>query len=106
LSLEAGTRLGNYAVVSPLGAGGMGEVDRATDTKLGRDVAIKVLPPEVAQDPERLGRFKREAQLLAALNHPNVGTETRSIDRTTTTTTMDSFLMSTTWASTRRGNPT
>jgi Tol biopolymer transport system component len=67
-----GTRLGPYEIVSPLGAGGMGEVFRARDTKLNREVAIKVLPPDVAGDPERLARFKREAQLLAALNHPHV----------------------------------
>jgi serine/threonine protein kinase len=67
-----GRTLANYRITAALGAGGMGEVYRATDTKLGRDVAIKVLPPEVAQDPERLGRFKREAHLLAALNHANI----------------------------------
>jgi len=65
-------RLGPYEILSPLGAGGMGEVYRATDTKLRRDVAIKVLPAAFAEDKERLARFKREAQLLAQLNHPNI----------------------------------
>ncbi len=72
MRLSAGQRLGPYELLSPLGAGGMGEVYRARDTKLGRDVAIKVLTVEVAQDPERLARFGREAHLLAALNHPNI----------------------------------
>jgi len=72
MALAAGTRLGPYEILGPLGAGGMGEVYRATDTKLGREVAIKVLPLEVAQDPERLARFEREAKLLASLNHPNI----------------------------------
>src|SRR5262245_15118353 len=72
MSLAAGTRLGAYEIVSPLGAGGMGEVYRARDTKLGRDVAIKILPDGFTHDPERLARFQREAQLLAALNHPHI----------------------------------
>jgi len=72
MALEAGARLGSYEILAPLGAGGMGEVYRARDTKLGRDVAIKTLPPGVAGDAERLARFQREAQLLASLNHPHV----------------------------------
>ena len=72
MSFSPGQRLGPYTIVAPLGAGGMGEVWRATDTKLQRDVAIKVLPAEVAGDTARLARFQREAQLLAALNHPNI----------------------------------
>ncbi len=72
MNVAPGARLGPYSIVGPLGAGGMGEVWRATDTKLGRAVAIKVLPAEVAGDADRLARFKREAQLLASLNHPNI----------------------------------
>jgi serine/threonine protein kinase len=68
VGLTTGQRLGAYAVVAPLGAGGMGEVWRATDTRLGRDVALKLLPPEFASDPDRLARFEREAKLLAALD--------------------------------------
>src|SRR2546426_2521001 len=72
MGITTGTRLGPYEILSPLGAGGMGEVYRARDTKLNRDVAIKVLLPEVANDPDRLARFSREAQLLASLNHPHI----------------------------------
>jgi serine/threonine protein kinase len=67
-----GTKLGPYRIVSPLGAGGMGEVYRARDERLGRDVAVKVLPKTVADDPDRLARFEREARALAALSHPNI----------------------------------
>jgi Tol biopolymer transport system component len=74
MPLRAGQRLGHYEVLGPIGAGGMGEVYRATDTRLGREVAIKVLPEEFARDPERLARFQQEARVLAALNHPNIAT--------------------------------
>jgi serine/threonine protein kinase/Tol biopolymer transport system component len=72
MSLSRGDRLGPYEIVSAIGAGGMGEVYRAHDTKLGRDVALKVLPADFALDADRLERFKREAQFLASLNHPNI----------------------------------
>jgi serine/threonine protein kinase len=72
MALTSGTKLGPYEIVSPVGAGGMGEVYRARDTRLGRDVAIKVLPAAFSRDPERLRRFKQEAQVVAALNHPNI----------------------------------
>jgi serine/threonine protein kinase len=72
MPLDAGTRLGAYEVVSPLGAGGMGEVHRARDTKIGRDVALKILPESFVHDPERVARFQREAQVLGALNHPHI----------------------------------
>ena len=74
MSIAPGTRLGSYEVVAQIGAGGMGEVYRAHDTKLARDVAIKVLPANFVNDPERLSRFQREARMLAALNHPNIAT--------------------------------
>src|SRR5919204_195011 len=73
MTLSAGTRLGAYEIVGALGAGGMGEVYRARDTKLNRDVALKILAGEFALDPDRLARFRREAQVLASLNHPNIG---------------------------------
>jgi serine/threonine protein kinase len=72
MALVAGTRLGPYEILAPLGAGGMGEVYRARDSRLGRDVAIKVLPEAFASDPQRLARFEREAKTLASLNHPNI----------------------------------
>ncbi|HXH06916.1 MAG TPA: serine/threonine-protein kinase, partial [Vicinamibacterales bacterium] len=72
--LTPGTELGPYRIVAPLGAGGMGEVYQAQDLRLGRDVALKILPEAFAQDAERRGRFEREARLLASLNHPNIAT--------------------------------
>jgi serine/threonine protein kinase len=72
LALTPGTRLGVYEIVAPLGEGGMGQVWRATDTTLGRQVAIKILPDAFAADPERLARFEREAKTLASLNHPHI----------------------------------
>ena len=72
MSVSAGARLGVYEIIAPLGRGGMGEVYRATDTRLKRHVAIKVLPPVFAADPHRLARFQREAEVLASLNHPNI----------------------------------
>src|SRR2546428_9181610 len=72
MALEAGTRIGSFVVGTPLGEGGMGIVFRAHDTKLERDVALKLLPDHFADDPDRLARFRREAQLLASLNHPNI----------------------------------
>ena len=74
MSIAAGTRVGPYEVIAAIGAGGMGEVYRARDTKLGRDVALKILPDAFAHDVERLARFEREARTLAALNHPNIAT--------------------------------
>src|SRR5246500_212405 len=83
MSLASGSKLGPYEIVALIGAGGMGEGDRAPDPKLKRDVALKVLPDAFANDPERLARFTREAQVLASLNHPNIaqiyGVEDRAL---------------------------
>src|SRR5436309_1770634 len=72
MAMTPGSRLGPYEILSAIGAGGMGEVYRARDTKLNRDVALKILPDLFAADPERLARFTREAQTLASLNHPHI----------------------------------
>src|SRR5687768_2776316 len=72
MSLPNGTRVGPYLISEPLGAGGMGEVYRARDSKLNRDVALKVLPASFVDDPDRMARFEREAQVLASLNHPHI----------------------------------
>ena len=72
MPLAPGTRLGPYEILAQIGAGGMGEVYRAKDTKLKRDVALKVLPPALANNPDRLARFQREAEVLASLNHSNI----------------------------------
>jgi serine/threonine protein kinase len=74
MPLAAGTRFGPNEIFAPIGAGGMGEVYRARDTKLGRDVALKVLPEAFAHDAERMARFEREAQVLALLNHSHIAT--------------------------------
>src|ERR1700680_2474194 len=83
MPLSAGTKLGPYEILAPIGEGGMGEVYRARDTKLKRDVAIKILPEVFARDPERMARFQREAEVLASLNHPNIaaiyGVEERAL---------------------------
>src|SRR6266508_7039439 len=73
MTLLSGARLGQYEILAALGAGGMGEVYRARDSKLNRDVALKILPDTFAADAERIARFRREAQVLASLNHPNIG---------------------------------
>ena len=72
VAFSPGTRVGSYEIVSRIGAGGMGEVYRARDPRLGRDVAVKVLPSDIADDPERRARFEREARPLASLNHPHI----------------------------------
>src|ERR1700688_812522 len=74
MPLAVGTTLGHYEILAPIGAGGMGEVYRARDTKLKRDVALKVLPDAFARDTERMARFQREAEVLASLNHANIAT--------------------------------
>ena len=74
MPLSLGDKLGQYEVLGPIGAGGMGEVFRARDSRLGRDIAIKVLPAAMAHDPDRLARFRREARAVAALNHPHIVT--------------------------------
>src|SRR5215831_2059863 len=74
MALAVGTQLGSHEITALLGKGGMGEVYRARDTKLKRDVAIKILPNEFAHDADRLSRFQREAEVLASLNHPNIAT--------------------------------
>ncbi len=84
MAIRSGARLGPYEVVGPLGAGGMGEVYRARDTRLNREVAVKVLPPELSSDTDRLRRFEKEAQAASSLNHPNLVTiyEVDRIDST------------------------
>src|SRR6202162_3020195 len=72
MPLSAGAKLGPYEILALIGKGGMGEVYRARDTKLKRDVALKVLPASFARDPDRMARFQREAEVLASLNHPNI----------------------------------
>src|SRR5437867_5145344 len=72
MPLASGVRLGPYEIQAPLGAGGMGEVYRARDTRLGRDVAVKILPESFSRDPDRLHRFEQETRAVAALNHPNI----------------------------------
>jgi serine/threonine protein kinase len=83
MPLSVGDKIGPYEILAPIGASGMGEVYRARDTKLKRDVALKVLPETFAADPERMARFQREAEVLASLNHPNIaaiyGVEERAI---------------------------
>ena len=74
MALTNGTKLGPYEIVAPLGAGGMGEVYRAKDTRLGRDVAIKVLPPHLSESPELRERFEREARAISSLNHARICT--------------------------------
>jgi len=83
VALTPGSRLGAYEILSLLGVGGMGEVYRARDGALQRDVALKILPDSVAADPERLVRFRREAQVLASLNPPHIGAEKKKNEERT-----------------------
>ena len=92
MALAAGTRLGPYETLSLLGSGGMGEVYRARDTKLSRAVALKILPESFTHDPERLARFRREAQVLAALNHPHIGPSTVSMKQTASSFSCSNWL--------------
>jgi serine/threonine protein kinase len=80
MSLAIGTRLGPYEVIAPLGAGGMGEVYRGRDDKLGRDVALKILPESLADNTDSMERFQREARMLAALNHSNIASVCALVD--------------------------
>ncbi len=82
MALTPGTRLGVYEVSAKIGEGGMGEVCQARDTKLDRDVALKVLPEAFTSDPDRLARFEREAKVLASLNHPNIAASSLTTSRT------------------------
>jgi serine/threonine protein kinase len=72
MALTTGSRVGPYEITGSLGSGGMGDVHRARDTRLKRDIALKILPESFAADPDRLARFQREAEVLASLNHPNI----------------------------------
>lgn len=85
MPLPVGDKFGHFEILAPIGAGGMGEVYRARDSKLKRDVAVKVLPEAFARDPERMARFQRDAEVLASLNHPNIahiyGVEDRALVR-------------------------
>ncbi len=81
MALSEGTKIGPYEVIGLIGQGGMGEVWRAHDTKLDRDVALKVLPEAFTSDPDRLARFEREAKVLASLNHPFYGLEEGAVNR-------------------------
>ena len=87
MSLTVGSRLGHYDVTALIGEGGMGQVYRATDTQLGRDVALKILSDAFAADPDRLARFQREAQVLASLNHPNIA-QIHGIEKSADTQTL------------------